>query len=93
MKKYLATPSKMLLDLVDFNCCTTAMCNLSTVLKLIEVTIADAFYFEDKYQEELNKIESMDEEAITELRNMLYNELDEKGYNIDNTVEPIIYNE
>lgn len=92
-KEYSAMSSKMLLNVIDFSCCTKAICNLSTDLKFIEVQATDAFHFENKYQNELNQIEHPSEENIKELRNNLYTELTEKGYNIDNIVEPVIYNE
>lgn len=92
-KEYSATAPKVLLNIIDFNYCSMAMCNLSTTLKFIETSSTDASYFEKKYQKELGEMESPSEGDIRELRYSLYRELSEKGYNINNTVEPVIHNE
>lgn len=92
-KEYRATEPNVLLSILDFSSCSMAMCNMNTNLKFIEVPLNIATTVERKYKDALEDTNPDDIETITTVRNILYQELAENGYNVDNTVEPIIHGE
>ena len=59
-------------------------------LSIIEVTEEDGRYFNNKYIQELEKLDE-NEEKIATLKNLIKEELVFKGYDLNNLVEPIIH--
>lgn len=88
--EYKATGENVLLDLNGFDI-GDIMCSMS-IKTLIEVTKSDGKYFNDKYIDELRKLDE-DEEKIDNLKNLIKEELIVKGYNLDHLVEPIVHGE
>lgn len=90
-KEYKAAEGKALLDLASFNHYSAFVCGINTKVNFIEVSIADAEYFNNLY--ETYKLDSYDSGmSDEEIPTIMYNEIQSKGYNIDNKVEPIIHN-
>ena len=86
--EYIASEGKLLLNLNTFSCGTKMASRYE--LSIIEVTEEDGRYFNNKYIQELEKLDE-NEEKITTLKNLIKEELVFKGYDLNNLVKPIIH--
>lgn len=86
--EYIASEGKLLLNLNTFSCGIKMASRYE--LSVIEVTEEDARYINNKYIQELEKLNG-DENKITTLKNLLKEELVFKGYNLDDLVKPITH--
>lgn len=54
-KEYKATEPKVLLNIDNFEFCSGAICKIDTNIDYVEVSLEEAQYYNEKYQEELKK--------------------------------------
>ena len=54
-KEYKATESRVLLNIDNFKFCSGAICKIDTNIDYVEVSLEEAKYYNEKYQEELRK--------------------------------------
>lgn len=54
-KEYKATEPRVLLNIDNFEYCSGAICKIDTDIEYIEVSLEEAQYYNEKYQEELRK--------------------------------------
>lgn len=89
-KEYKATEGKALLDLASFNHYSAFVCGTSTKIDFIEVSIEDAEYLNNQY--ETYKFDSYKSGMSDgEIHTIIYENIQSKGYNINNLVKPIIH--
>lgn len=54
-KEYKATESRVLLNIDNFEYCSGAICKVDTDIDYVEVSLEEALYYNEKYQEEVRK--------------------------------------
>ena len=54
-KEYKATESRVLLNIDNFEFCNGAICKIDANIDYVEVSLEEAQYYNEKYQEELRK--------------------------------------
>lgn len=86
--EYIASEGKLLLNLNTLSCGIKMASRYE--LSVIEVTEENGKYFNNKYIEKLEELDS-DEEKIVTLKNLIKEELVFKGYDLNKLVKPIIH--